>query len=187
MSKVSEEQESASRYDEAEELPEEWSRTDDVKDGIHMMLSHHAPSMYGHCLRVSIRGRAIYFCARCTGIYGGLGFGLLFFFFAGIPLTPDWLWFILAVVLGFTTVIDWMSQRLTPRKTKNLVRASTGFMSGLALAIIFYLANLFYMLVALIVMSASIGITSLIEGKRRVSYYKSIKEEMEEEREPAET
>jgi hypothetical protein len=87
------------------------------------------------------------------------------------------------VALGFTTVIDWMSQRLTPRKTTNMVRATTGFLSGLSLAIIFYLANLFYMLIALAVMSASIGITSLIEGKRRSSYYKSVQEEMQEERE----
>jgi len=73
-----------------------------------------------------------------------------------------------------------MSQRLTPRKTTNFVRASTGFMSGLALAIIFYLGNLIYMLVALAVMSSSIGIVGLIENRRRTAYYKEVQAEMDE-------
>ena len=153
--------------------------TGDFVDGLHMLLSHHPPSMYGHCLRLSIMGRSLYFCGRCSGIYGGLGIGLLFLFIFQFQLTPDWFWFFTAVALGFTTVIDWMSQRLTPRKTTNFVRASTGFLSGLGLAIIFYLGNLAYMLVALAVMSASIGIVGLVENRRRTAYYKEIQAEME--------
>jgi hypothetical protein len=94
-------------------------------------------------------------------------------------LNPEWFWFFVAVVFGFTTVIDWMSQRLTPRKTTNFVRASTGFMSGLGLAIIFYLGNLGYMLVALAVMSSSIGIVGLVENRRRTAYYKEIQAELD--------
>jgi uncharacterized membrane protein len=151
----------------------------DFVDGLHMLLSHHPPSMYGHCLRLSIMGRSLYFCGRCSGIYGGLGLGLLFLFIFQIQLTPDWFWFFVAVVFGFTTVIDWMSQRLTPRKTTNFVRASTGFLSGLGLAIIFYLGNLAYMLVALGVMIASIGIVGFVENRRRTAYYNEIQAEME--------
>ena len=156
-----------------------FDRTGDVIGGAHMLLSHHPPSMYGHCLRVSFMGRSIYLCGRCSGIYGGLGGGLLFLFIFQIQLNPEWLWFFIAVVLGYTTIIDWMSQRLTPRKTTNFTRASTGFMSGLALAIIFYLANLLYMLVALASMSASIGLVGLIENRRRTAYYKEIQAELE--------
>lgn len=156
-----------------------FDRTSDVIEGAHMLLSHHPPSMYGHCLRVSFMGRSLYLCGRCSGIYGGLGGGLLFLFIFQIQLNPEWFWFFIAVVLGYTTIIDWMSQRLTPRKTTNFVRATTGFMSGLALAIIFYLANLLYMLVALASMSASIGIVGLIENRRRSAYYKEIQAEME--------
>ncbi|NHI88621.1 MAG: DUF2085 domain-containing protein [Candidatus Thorarchaeota archaeon] len=154
-------------------------RTGDFANGLQMLLSHHPPSMYGHCLRVSIMGRSLYLCGRCSGIYGGLGLGLLFLFIFQVQLTPEWFWFFLSVALGFTTVIDWMSQRLTPRKTTNFVRASTGFLSGLALAIIFYLGNLAYMLVALAVMSASIGIVGLVENRRRTAYYKEIQAEIE--------
>ncbi|MGY5856136.1 MAG: DUF2085 domain-containing protein, partial [Candidatus Thorarchaeota archaeon] len=102
---------------------------------------------------------------------GGLGGGLLFLFIFQVQLIPEWFWFFVAVALGYTTIIDWMSQRLTPRKTTNFTRASTGFMSGLALAIIFFLANLVYMLVALASMSASIGLVGLIENRRRSTYY----------------
>ena len=182
MSKVNGDQEQAQHYDELEQGLGHWGRSDDVKDGIHMLLSHHPPSMYGHCLRVSIRGRSVYFCARCTGIYAGLLLGIVGFALLGISLQPSWLWFLIAVAFGFTTVIDWMSQRLTPRKTTNLVRASTGFFSGLALAIVFLLSDLFYMLVALLVMSASIGLTSLIEGRRRSRFEPPMDED--EYREP---
>jgi uncharacterized membrane protein len=158
---------------------DEFERTGDFREGMHMLLSHHPPSMYGHCLRVTIMGRSLYLCGRCSGIYGGLGGGLLFLFIFQIQLDPEWFWFFVSVALGYTTIIDWMSQRLTPRKTTNFTRASTGFMSGLALAIIFYLANLAYMLVALASMSASIGIVGLIENRRRSAYYKEIQEELE--------
>ena len=158
---------------------EEFDRTGDFREGVHMLLSHHPLSMYGHCLRVSFMGRSLYLCGRCSGIYGGLGLGLLFLLIFQVQLNPEWFWFFVAVALGFTTVIDWMSQRLTPRKTTNFARASTGFMSGLALAIIFYLGNLIYMLVALAVMSASIGLVGFIENRRRTSYYKEIQAELD--------
>lgn len=131
------------------------------------MLSHHPPSLYGHCLRISIGGHSLYLCGRCTGIYGGLGLGLLFLFLFNIILTPSWLWLLVSVALGFSTVVDWMSQRLTPRKTTNTIRATTGFCSGLGLAIIFYLGDLLYMLVALSIMSISIGLVGLVENRRR--------------------
>ncbi|MFX1481870.1 MAG: DUF2085 domain-containing protein [Promethearchaeota archaeon] len=173
---MSEEESPQTHYDEIS--IEEMNRSSDFSEGITMLLSHHPPSMYGHCLRVSLFGRSIYLCGRCTGIYGGLGLGLLVLFLIRVQLQPDWFWFFISLVLGFTTIIDWMSQRLTPRKTTNIVRASTGFMSGFALAIVFYLANLLYMLVALAAMSASVGIVGLIENRRRKSYYREIEQEI---------
>ncbi|MHA2148864.1 MAG: hypothetical protein ACXAAN_09480, partial [Candidatus Thorarchaeota archaeon] len=59
---------------------DEFNRSGDFRGGAHMLISHHPPSMYGHCLRVSFMGRSLYLCGRCSGIYGGLGGGLLFLF-----------------------------------------------------------------------------------------------------------
>jgi uncharacterized membrane protein len=176
---VSSEDEDMKHPDELQMDMDDFNRAADFREGVQMLLSHHPPSMYGHCLRVSFMGRSLYLCGRCSGIYGGLGGGLLFLFIFRIQLIPEWFWFFASVALGYTTIIDWMSQRLTPRKTTNLVRASTGFMSGVALAIIFFLGNLAYMLVALASMSASIGLVGLIENRRRTAYYKEIQAELD--------
>jgi len=166
----------------------DWGRFQETKEALHMMISHHPPSMYGHCLRISFRGRSLYLCGRCTGIYGGMGLGLVALLLLHPTLQPDWLWFAIALVLGFSTVVDWMSQRLTPRKTTNIMRAATGFLSGLALAIVFYLGNLFYMLVTLSVMLVSVGGVGLIQSRRhRVEIVEATPEDtMEEEPEEIE-
>ena len=158
-----------------------WSRADDVKEGVHMLISHHPPSLYGHCLRLSFRGRSLYFCGRCTGIYGGLGLGIMFLLLFQVDLSPSWFWFLFSVILGFTTVADWMSQRLTPRKTTNHIRAITGFGSGFGLAIIFLLGDLFFMLVALAIMAGSVGIVGMIENRRRSASLADMRAQIEAE------
>jgi len=166
---MKEENPQAIHEDELDPSILEWHRSDDVKEGMHMLLSHHPPSLYGHCLRISFMGRSLYLCGRCTGIYGGLGIGLVVLTLLRVNLSPPWFWFMISLIFGFSTVVDWMSQRLTPRKTTNHIRAITGFFSGFGLAIIFLLSDLFYMLVALAVMASSIGIVGVIENKRRTA------------------
>jgi uncharacterized membrane protein len=165
--KVSERQETT----EGEEIvfqPQEWNRRDEIKETIHMLISHHPPSLYGHCLRLTILGKSVYFCARCTGIYGGMALGIAFLAIFNVAMEPSWLWFLIALLLGLSTVVDWMTQRLSPRKTRNSVRFSTGILSGLGLAIIFILANLLYVLVALAAMMISVGVVGYFENKKRV-------------------
>jgi uncharacterized membrane protein len=91
----------------------------------------------------------------------------LVLFIGNVRLEPSWAWFFAAVAVGFATVVDWTTQRLTPRKTTVRVRALTGLMSGLSLAVIFVLADVLYMLVALGVMLGTIGIVSLLENRLR--------------------
>ena len=157
---------SSLREDELDIDSSSWSRKKEMKEGIHMMISHHPPSLFGHCLRVTFMGKSLYICARCGGIYGGLFGGLVALFLVGMPLEPSWLWFLFSLAIGFATVFDWITQRLTPRKTTVRVRAITGLLSGISLAIIFYLANLFYMFVALVVMGVTVSGVSLIENRR---------------------
>jgi len=178
---VTEKQQRTMHEDELDLEALEWNRADDVKEGLHMLLSHHPPSLYGHCLRVSFRGRSLYFCSRCTGIYGGLGLGILFLALLQVDLSPSWFWFLFSVILGFTTVADWMSQRLTSRKTTNHIRTVTGFGSGFGLAIIFLIGDLFFMLVALAIMAGSVGIVGLIENRRRSSSLSAMKAQIDAE------
>lgn len=150
--------------------PAKSSRLDEIKESVHIMLSHHPPSLYGHCLRVSVFGHSLYLCARCAGIYGGLLIGIAFLFLTSVPLTPPWFWFLLAVGFGMATVTDWVTQRLTYRKTTNHVRAISGFISGIGLSIIFMLANFFYMLFALVIMSITIAGVSVIEKRKKENH-----------------
>lgn len=77
----------------------------------------------------------------------------------------------LALILGFSTVTDWMTQRIAPRKTKNSIRFITGLMAGFGLAIVFLLADLLYMLLTLGIMVASVGIVGIFENRlRQVSH-----------------
>ncbi|MGY5875841.1 MAG: DUF2085 domain-containing protein [Candidatus Thorarchaeota archaeon] len=160
------EQETAVREDELEIDLTPWSKRREMGEAMHMMISHHPPSLFGHCLRLTFRGRSLYMCARCTGIYGGLFVGLAVLFLSRAVLTPSWLWFLFSLAIGFSTVFDWVTQRLTPRKTTVRVRAITGLLSGISLAIIFYLADLFYMLVALVVMGVTVTGVSILETRR---------------------
>ena len=165
------ESEPVKQEDELEMEAWSWSRSDEMKEIIHTMISHHPPSMYSHCLRLSIRGRSLYFCSRCSGIYGGLGIGIIAIVLLGIQLQPSWLWFMVALALGFATVTDWMTQRLAPRKTRNLVRVFSGLLSGLGLAIVFLLADLLYMLLTLGVMVGSVGIVGLLENRLKAASF----------------
>ena len=146
-----------------------WGRGDEIKESLHTLFSHHPPSHFGHCVRLSFMGHSVYFCSRCTGIYGGLAIGVGVMALAGIRLgttwEETWLWFLIALALGFSTVTDWVSQRLTSRKTTNFVRLSTGLLSGFGLAIVFVLGNLAYMLVTLAVMILSVGLVGVIEAR----------------------
>jgi uncharacterized membrane protein len=173
VAQVENDHEELSRPDELLVNHTPWTRKDEIKESIHVMFSHHPPSLFGHCLRVSFRGHSIYFCSRCSGIYGGLFIGVIVFFFWRLPMELSWLWFLIALGLGLSTIIEWSTQRLTPRKTKNLLRVSTGFLSGLGLAIVFWLGNVYYMLVALILMAASVGGVGFIENRRRTERWGS--------------
>ncbi len=160
------EQETAVQDDELVIDHTPWSKRREMGEAMHMMISHHPPSLFGHCLRLTFRGHSLYMCGRCTGIYGGLFVGLAVLFLSRAVLTPSWLWFLFSLAIGFSTVFDWVTQRLTPRKTTVRVRAITGLLSGISLAIIFYLADLFYMLVALIVMGVTVSGVSILEARR---------------------
>lgn len=138
-----------------------------IAESVYVMLSHHPPALHGHCLRLTLRGHSLYLCGRCTGIYGGLIVGLAIILFGGLSLEPAWLWYSVAVTIGLATVIDWMTQRLTPRKTTVRLRFLTGFASGIGLAIIFLIRDVLYVMVALVVMMASVGLVSLAENRMK--------------------
>ena len=174
MNVLESDQTTEKREDELEYEPYQWSKGSELKETLHTLISHHPPSQYGHCLRLSIGGKSIYFCARCTGLYGGLAVGVAVIVLLRFVLEPSWLWFMIALVLGFTTVVDWMTQRIARRKTTNHIRFVTGVGSGIGLAMVFLLSNLVYMLITLGVMVASVGLVTFLENKLKSGTQKEI-------------
>jgi uncharacterized membrane protein len=86
------------------------------------LLSHHPPSERDRCHRVTLRGREVHLCARCSGIYPGIVAGLLF------PVTPLSLW--LVAVLPFPALVDWAVTTFRHAHDSNAVRTVTGLSLG---------------------------------------------------------
>lgn len=92
------------------------------------LLSHHLPGRRDRCYRVSVRGRRVDVCARCSGIYPGIAFGLLAFLFA--PPSVGRLWLIGLAPLP--ALVDWLRTALGDRSGSNVVRTATGALLGYA-------------------------------------------------------
>ena len=94
------------------------------------LLSHHLPSEYDRCYRLSVWGRSIHLCARCFGIYVGLSVGL------------GGLWIGLLSALGVSWIalaplpalVDWTVTAVTDRRGLNSVRTASGALLGYAYA-----------------------------------------------------
>ena len=100
------------------------------------LLSHHTPEDYGKCFLVF--GRRV--CSRCSGIYLGIAFGAIIYFF-GIA-SP----YYYALVLFFPSamLLDWFFTRKGTIKSSNRARAGTGFLCGVAYSLGLILFFSFY-------------------------------------------
>lgn len=92
-----------------------------------------------HAFQVFFDGRIYFICARCSGLYLGLFLGLPIALFMLI-FTPifyslgDVLTTLIAVLLALPTLLDWITQRLALRESKNWIRFISAFFAGFALA-----------------------------------------------------
>ena len=99
---------------------------------------------HSHSIKVKIRGKEHYFCARCTGIFIGtifiLGIGAYYaiknlqFPFKGETA------FFLAAFLATPSILDWATSQLELRETNNQIRLISGFLLGLALFVYFQIS-----------------------------------------------
>lgn len=90
------------------------------------LLSHHEPDEYHRCHRLSVDGRTVYVCARCSGVYPGILAGLALVGTGTAPATWPWL----AVVGPAPALVDWAVTTLTDRRGSNRVRTATGALLG---------------------------------------------------------
>ncbi len=142
------------------------SRKEVFKKALILMLAHHPPEQYDHCLMVGIGNHKIPLCARCTGIYTGFALSYILFTFLGILIKPDLFWLTIGFGLGLTTIIEWVSQRLTPRVTNNKLRTGTGLLSGVGLTIVSLMRNLLVLYITLFIILGAFLIVILHERKQ---------------------
>jgi len=102
------------------------------EETLFFILAHHDRHHLNRCIRIQPKNRAVFVCARCTGILIG--------FTAHIILSVTVLSFsalvgdILLFILPFSSVVDWITQSLGYRESINRIRISTGFLLGLDFA-----------------------------------------------------
>ena len=97
-----------------------------------------------HAFQVQLNGRTYFVCARCSGFYLGiiLGFPISFimllyfpFFYSLGPIGTT----IIAVGLALPAMLDWSTQRLALRESRNALRFGTGLPAGFTL--VWYLVS----------------------------------------------
>ena len=92
-----------------------------------------------HAFKIQLNGRTYYVCARCSGFYLGILFGflisflMLLFFPICYSLGPIGTT-IIAIGLALPAMLDWSTQRLALRESRNALRFGTGLPAGFTLS-----------------------------------------------------
>lgn len=102
-----------------------------------LLLSHHMPEKLHRTIRIGFRGRNVYLCARCTGIYTGIASVFIAWFF-NFNL-PTWLYLPLLLILPASSMVDWVTQSCKLRESRNSTRICTGFLLGIGWGLFFLL------------------------------------------------
>lgn len=101
------------------------------------LLAHHWSEDVDRCWRMKLRGRDIFLCARCTGLYPTM-LAVMAWQLAA-PLRCgwyDWLWLFVPAI---PALLDWGRFRLARTRGSNRWRTFTGALLGLALGRALYL------------------------------------------------
>lgn len=122
-----------------------------VKKFLLFLLSHHTEEYAHRTLHVKIRTHEIRLCARCSGLTLGFFSGVLAHFYF-------WQWLYIAEPVAVTLIIlllmpallDWGTQSVLGRESKNWLRILTGFSLGFGICFSKFL-NFFTLLILVFV------------------------------------
>jgi uncharacterized membrane protein len=110
---------------------------EDVKKAVLYLLSHHTEEHLDRALRLKFPGdRKLYICARCTGMILGFVSGILLQRFGFITNLDENLSLFLAIGLALPAMIDWWTQSVFGRESKNYIRVPTGFSLGVGITLL---------------------------------------------------
>lgn len=97
-----------------------------------VFFAHHTPDKFHRCLKVQIRGKKLYFCARCTGILSGT-YTAIFLFPLFQSLISPLIASIILIAFPLPVIVDWLSQYGGKRESNNKTRVASGFLLGFSI------------------------------------------------------
>ncbi len=128
------------------EKSQKLSRKRRFLDAVHLFVSHHEPPFMSRCWHFTVRGHTLHVCARCSALLLGIITAFTFqFYVLYIEVTP--ITFFIAFLISIPAAIDWSTQTLELRESRNSTRALTGFLLGYAVGFSLSSLNLIYFLI----------------------------------------
>ncbi|MFX0097755.1 MAG: DUF2085 domain-containing protein [Candidatus Hodarchaeota archaeon] len=94
-----------------------------------VFFAHHTPDKFHRCLRIQIRGRKLYLCARCTGMLSGIYAAVFLLPLLQSLVSPITAW-IMLIAFPLPAIVDWLSQYGGKRESNNRIRVVSGFLLG---------------------------------------------------------
>nr|MDO8082627.1 DUF2085 domain-containing protein [Candidatus Freyarchaeota archaeon] len=130
-----------------------------LKKAILYLLSHHTEEHLDRAICLKFFGKKICFCARCTGLTLGFISGVLLQYFRFINYLDENLSLFLAIGLALPAMVDWWTQSVFGRESKNYIRVPTGYSLGIGVTLLRF-SNLTWSIIAVIVffIFAAIGL-----------------------------
>jgi uncharacterized membrane protein len=97
-----------------------------------LLVSHHPVHQLDRCYRVNAKGRSLFICARCLGLYPVLALTLA----VSLSVGPGWEvspW--VMAILCVPALSDWGIARIGLADGANSIRTATGALAGLGLGL----------------------------------------------------
>lgn len=99
------------------------------EDRFYALLAHHEPDKFYKTFEVSFFYKKIRLCARCTGIYSGIIFTILYFLLS-LHISHS-IALIIIYVFPIPAILDWGIEKYNLWKGNNTTRLVSGFLLGI--------------------------------------------------------
>ncbi|MHA1579974.1 MAG: DUF2085 domain-containing protein [Candidatus Freyarchaeota archaeon] len=109
---------------------------EELKRVLLYLLSHHTEEHLDRALCIKLFGRRLYICARCTGLTLGFITGILMQAFSIITYLEVRISLLLVVCLALPAMVDWWTQSVFGRESKNYIRVPTGYALGFGITLL---------------------------------------------------
>ena len=95
-----------------------------------LLLAHHETKNLHRTIHMHFLGKDYYLCSRCTGKYSGI-LTVFVLFLLGFQI-PGWLHLLIMAFFPLPSAVDWLTQSVGMRESKNWIRILTGHLLGIA-------------------------------------------------------